>query len=111
MNVVYKPSVLLSLTLSWRVQFVDYARANEIAYGLLFAHLWTWAIAVDGDNQVRVSQAVRFDSYQPTVLEASVPRVPVTCCRICRRASTVLPCCHAYALFLTSTLHSKSAAP
>ncbi len=52
------------------MQWNEYASILGIRYGLIFTHMWTWALRADGCNNLKVSRAYRYDAKEPTVLEA-----------------------------------------
>ncbi|BDA46513.1 hypothetical protein COCOBI_08-6070 [Coccomyxa sp. Obi] len=46
-----------------------YASDNGIRYGLIFTHLWTWALVADGSNKLCISPGIRYDAMKPTVVD------------------------------------------
>ncbi|CAL8471266.1 g10808 [Coccomyxa elongata] len=50
-------------------QWIEYASDHGIRFGLIFTHMWTWALQADGANNLYISPVYRYDAVKPTVLE------------------------------------------
>ena len=48
------------------------ASENGVRYGLIFTHLFLWAVEADGSNNLSISTAIRYNDQGPTALEASL---------------------------------------
>ncbi len=53
---------------SW-LQVKAYAAARGIQYGMISNILWSWAFVMDGNNNMQISQPLRYDATHPTVLQ------------------------------------------
>ena len=62
------------------LQINGYSAQLGTRYALASNHLWTWAIHMDGSNNMRVSKPIRFDSKDPTVLMVSTQCLTIQYC-------------------------------
>ena len=54
------------------LQVNAYAAAHGIKYGMISNLLWSWALVMDGRNHMQISQPLRYDASNPTVLQVSL---------------------------------------
>ena len=50
------------------MQALDYAASNGLQYAIISNYIFTWALKMEG-NRVYISQAYRYSSLKPTVLQ------------------------------------------
>ncbi|KAK9915305.1 hypothetical protein WJX75_007332 [Coccomyxa subellipsoidea] len=50
----------------------QFAAATGIRYGLIFTHMWLWALKSDGANNVRISPAFSYCAHDPSILEVGL---------------------------------------
>jgi hypothetical protein len=56
-------------------QWNEYASTNGIRLGVIFNGMFLWAIRADGNNNILLSQAYRYNATNPTVLQVCFPLV------------------------------------
>lgn len=56
-------------------QWNEYASTNGILFGFIFNGMFLWAIKADGNNNIELSRAYRYNAINPTVLQVGFPWV------------------------------------